>query len=73
MPRPRGALRAVRADTEAYFGLADFLAELLEIKILLRNADFRVTQRPFVSRQLLTLHNGPRFEAQVDKAHSGEN
>jgi hypothetical protein len=72
LPIPRGALWVVYADTEAYFGLADFLAQLLEINILLRNTRFRTSQRVFGWRQLWTLHNDLRFEAQGDKEHSGE-
>jgi len=65
------ALWAMHADGEAYFGPADFLAKLLEIKILLRNAGFRRPQRPF--GQLLTHHNNLRFEAQGDEGRSREN
>jgi hypothetical protein len=36
----------VRADTTAYFGQADFLAQLLEIKILLRNERLSVFSCP---------------------------
>jgi hypothetical protein len=68
------ALWAVHdVDAEAYFGAADFLAQLLEIKILLRNAGFRRPQRPFGWRQLLTHHNNLRIEAQGDEGHSGQN
>jgi hypothetical protein len=49
------------ADPQAYFSPTDFLAELLEIKILLRNVGFRRPPRPFGWRQLWTLHNDARF------------
>jgi hypothetical protein len=56
-----------------YLGLSNFLAQFLEINILLRNACFRTRQRAFSWRQLWTLHNDLRFEAQGVTGHSGEN
>jgi hypothetical protein len=59
------ALWAVDVDAEAYFGPADFLAQLLEIEIQLRNVGFQRPKRPF--GWLLTHHNNSALKRRVMK------